>query len=415
MKILFLSNLYPPNVVGGYERLCFEIANGLSSHGWQIFVLTSDFGKQVQDFSGQTVERTLKLLANEKDIYQPATYSPEQRAKISKNNIEILKQTAQQVQPDVIFVWNLYFFDSLFLDVLKQLNRPIVYLITDNWLIALLNPPYIQEFFANTIKKNSLGKLLYRKVRRWFYDFRKPRFYLSGHAIFASCFMRELYNDARFSFTSSSVIYHGVRLVDNPNHSFLDRTKLVNFNELNLLIAGRIVELKGVHTAIDALPLIKQALPEIKVRLTILGDDRDQEYLERINNQINHISDIDQVEVIFSKPVPEKELINLFQHHDIFLFPSLYEPFSLTLIHALGAGIPTVASDSGGNPEIVHHLKTGLVFPKGNEKKLAESVVQLARNSDLRITISKNARCIARDYNFERMLGDIEGLLKNLA
>lgn len=414
MKILFLSNLYPPNVVGGYERLCFEIASGLSSRGWQIFVLTSDFGKQVQDFPGQIVERTLKLLANEKDIYQPATYSPEQRAKISKNNIEILQQTVQQVQPDVIFAWNLYFFDSLFLDALKQLNCPIVYLITDNWLIAMLNSPYIQEFFANTIIKKSLGKLLYRKVRRWFYDFGKPRFYLPGHAIFASCFMRELYRDARFSFTSSSVIYHGIRLIDNPNNSFLDRTKLVNFGELNLLIAGRIVELKGVHTAIDALPLIKQAFPEIKVCLTILGDDRDQEYLERINNQINHISELDQVEVVFSKPVPEKELINLFHQYDIFLFPSLYEPFSLTLIHALGAGIPTIASDAGGNPEIVKHLSTGLLFPKGNERKLADAIIYLANNNELRALLSEKSRSITPYYSFERMLKEIEQLLENI-
>src|SRR2546426_3143272 len=111
MKILFLSNLYPPNVVGGYERLCFEIASGLSSRGHQVRVLTSNYGGKAEDFTGQIVERGLKLSANEEDIYQPFSCTPEQRIAMNMHNAATLTRVVNEFEPDVIFIWNLFFFD----------------------------------------------------------------------------------------------------------------------------------------------------------------------------------------------------------------------------------------------------------------------------------------------------------------
>ena len=44
MRVLFVSNLYPPNVVGGYERLCFEVASAFASRGHEVHVLASGHG-----------------------------------------------------------------------------------------------------------------------------------------------------------------------------------------------------------------------------------------------------------------------------------------------------------------------------------------------------------------------------------
>ena len=56
MRILVLSNLYPPNVVGGYERLCFEVTAGLAAMGHEMVVLTSRYGGKVADYPGQVVK-----------------------------------------------------------------------------------------------------------------------------------------------------------------------------------------------------------------------------------------------------------------------------------------------------------------------------------------------------------------------
>jgi glycosyltransferase involved in cell wall biosynthesis len=142
------------------------------------------------------------------------------------------------------------------------------------------------------------------------------------------------------------------------------------------------------------------------------GDDRDHVYMSRLQARISELGLENKVE--FAKPVPEDELFNLFQNYDIYLFPSLYEPFSLTLIHALGAGIPTVASNVGGNAEIVLHMETGLLFPSSNIQKLAEAVIKLSTNGLLRQSISEKARNVAASYTFEKMLDKVEQLLESI-
>src|SRR5206468_3405450 len=65
MRLLVVSNLYPPNIIGGYERLCFDVVSGLVQRGHQVMVLTSTFGSKTAEFPGQIVERSLKLLVGD--------------------------------------------------------------------------------------------------------------------------------------------------------------------------------------------------------------------------------------------------------------------------------------------------------------------------------------------------------------
>jgi glycosyltransferase involved in cell wall biosynthesis len=109
--------------------------------------------------------------------------------------------------------------------------------------------------------------------------------------------------------------------------------------------------------------------------------------------------------------VPEESLFALFQDHDVYLFPSLYEPFSLTLIHALAAGIPTVASRIGGNIEIVHERETGLLFAKSDGADLARAVAELAADPALRVRVSAGAREAAAGFTFDRMVDAMERFL----
>jgi glycogen(starch) synthase len=120
-------------------------------------------------------------------------------------------------------------------------------------------------------------------------------------------------------------------------------------------------------------------------------------------------------DIILKPTVPEEALFELFDEHDIYLFPSLYEPFSLTLIHALACGIPTIASDTGGNPEIVHDGDSGLLFRKGDPADLVRAVKLLAQDPGLRVRLSQNGQLAARAFTFERMVGEMIEFLRHPA
>ena len=119
MRILILSNLYPPNVVGGYERLCFEVTAGLAASGHEMVVLTSNYGGKVTNYPSQRVLRELNLLTGP-DIYTPFPGTEEDRMVINQSNLGTLHRTLEKVLPDVVFAWNLFFLDASMLQTLEQ-------------------------------------------------------------------------------------------------------------------------------------------------------------------------------------------------------------------------------------------------------------------------------------------------------
>ena len=103
MKILFLSNLYPPNVFGGYERLCFDVASVLQARGHEVTVLTSSYGQSDGENYGHSVRRELFLFATEGNIYTPFDCTPTQRADYEAANRVKFESIVAEVKPDISF------------------------------------------------------------------------------------------------------------------------------------------------------------------------------------------------------------------------------------------------------------------------------------------------------------------------
>jgi glycogen(starch) synthase len=417
---LFVSNLYPPNVIGGYERLCFEVVSAFVGRGHEAVVLTSDYGGRVVDYPGQEVHRSLRLLAGS-DIYMPFVCSDEQRADINRANIVTGQRVITECRPDTIFIWNLFFLDKSFIGSLSgQTRRQPLLMLTDNWLIVMLNPEFMSKFFRDHVFSDrgpsgtderpvSFSAKAWQYLRR-LVDIPTAPAPLSFRAVFGSKFMRDLYAESGIRFADDRVVHNGVRQPSRRPEAFRDRSIFVEDSELRLLFAGRLVDLKGVHTAVEAMDLItRMDLGGRFVRLTIVGDRGDTAYVERLRQLIAQSRCAPQIEL--RDPVAESALFELFQAHDIYLFPSLYEPFSLTLIHALAAGIPTVATNIGGNIEIVRDRETGLLFQKGDPRDLARTVQQLATDRTLRARVAENARRAAKSFTFEKMVTEMEQLL----
>ncbi len=416
MRILILSNLYPPNVIGGYERLCFDVAEGLAARGHAITVLTSTFGGRVAEYPGQTIHRVWTLLTGP-DIYAPYQGSPTQREDINTANLAHLHHAIEQVRPDVVFAWNLFFLDASILDALERCPVPVVVMLTDNWLLVMRNGRYVSDFFRLHVH----GAEPFRapspppRWRRW--AGRLKRILLrrpaarGPAAIFGSAFMRDLYRAGGVSFAHDRVIHNGVKLPDVTGRSARDRRELAEAGVLRLLFAGRLVDLKGADTAVAALALLEPDRLGVRtVRLTIVGDAQDRAYMARLEALIAAHPCRARIEL--RPAVVETALYDLFQAHDIYLFPSLYEPFSLTLIHALACGIPTIASDIGGNPEIVTDGESGLLFAKGDAADLTRKVMQLACDPALRARLSHGGQAAAARFGFDRMLDDMASFLR---
>lgn len=412
MKLLALSNLYPPNVIGGYEVLCYDMMRALAQRGHEIQVLTSDYGGQQAEFEGRQVDRRLKLPATDGNIYVPFTAGPEQRQRINQHNLDCLQQSLKEHGPELLFVWNLHFFDQSLLEAIAATRLPVVYLLTDNWLAAARNPGFISHYFATEV--HGPGQSPGQRCKTWLKRLLRPApgpARITGTAIFPSRFMVELYRRAGLEFARSRVVPHGIpgQPADSPHPA--EEQGPLHAGVLKLLFAGRIVDVKGVDTAIDALPLLCRQRPELNFQLTIIGNDQDAAYKQQLDRRIREQGMTQRVR--FAPAVKEEALPELFRAHDVYLFPSRYEPFSLTLIHALRSGIPTVASRAGGNPELITHGRTGLLFRTGSTEDLVQQVMRLATDAQLAATVSRQGRLHAAAFSFAAMVERIEEILRS--
>jgi len=91
---------------------------------------------------------------------------------------------------------------------------------------------------------------------------------------------------------------------------------------------------------------------------------------------------------------------------DVLVQPSHNEPFGRTIIEAMAVGIPVIATDTGGPPEIVDHPRTGLIVPTGNVDALAAAMDRLGADADQRVEMGQAGRRRAEElFSAERHAG----------
>lgn len=399
MRVLIVSNLYPPNVIGGYEVLCAEVSEGLAAHGHDVTVLTSCFGRRPADETPIVVHQALQLAVG-RTIYDTFPESAGRREALNRANAAALLRAVEIARPEVVFCWNLFGLDEGFLTRICTGAVPVVMMLTDNWLVGMTNPGFVGDYFRRGVYSRPGDD--FRLDTRQSGTGRN----LSASAIFGSIFMRDFHAAAGLRFRSHRVIHNGIQQPSLAGLSLSDRSRLGAGGKVSLLFAGRIVEIKGAHVAVEALGRLRSERPGgLDFELSILGDTKDAAYLGRLRQSAADLGCLEQVR--FLDPVPQDSLPSLFQAHDLFLFPSLYEPFSLTLIHAMAAGIPVVASRVGGNVEIVSDGDTGLLSERNDPVSLAAAVTRLSTDAALRSGVSARGMRAASAFTLERMLTSI--------
>lgn len=404
MRILVVSNLYPPNVVGGYERLAFSVAEALVAKGHEVYVLTSTYGGGSASYDGQSIVRELRILANDKNIYQPFEITEADRDGINRSNAETFRLECEKIRPDVVFCWNLYFFDRSFIEAVEQCGVPLCLFLTDNWLAAAEHPDRVGRFFSRFVHADEPFTPDVDLVQGG------EQRIVRGAAIFGSGFVRDLYAACGYRFTRDWVVHNGVTIGPDVMASGPDRTLLVTPGRLRMLFAGRLVDIKGPDCCVRAMRHVREQLGDgVALDLTIVGDDQDAPYYARLMQLIAEDDSGTNISVV--PPVAEAGLAELWNAHDIYLFPSLYEPFSLTLILALAAGIPTIASAIPGNEEIVFAGRTGLTFRSRDDEDLARQIVVLARDGELRDGLSRRGKALGQKFTFGRMIQQVDGIL----
>lgn len=165
---------------------------------------------------------------------------------------------------------------------------------------------------------------------------------------------------------------------------------------------ARIHRQKNIPCLIKAADVLRDAIPE--ARIIIAGDGP---MMTQVKNLIERFGLQERV-FLLGERADAQRIMSLF---DIFVLPSLWEGLPYVLMEAGALGKPVVASDIEGVREIIQNGETGLLVPKNDPQELAEAIVQLKAEPQLRFELGKKLQEKVQDeYTVSRMIKEIEAI-----
>ncbi|MEO6095946.1 MAG: glycosyltransferase family 4 protein [Fibrobacteria bacterium] len=163
---------------------------------------------------------------------------------------------------------------------------------------------------------------------------------------------------------------------------------------LEVAFAGRLANWKGVETLLLAVHGLSDPGA---LRVHILGDGPEGPLLAGLSRQLGLDGS-----VIFHGRVPPKEIPGWLAKTHALVLVSDYEGLSHTLIEACAAGLACIASDHGGNPEVIRDGDTGLLVPYGDPPALTRALARLIADEDLRFALAARAKSGSARFDFAR-------------
>lgn len=429
MKVLIVSNLYPPHYIGGYELRCAQFVKSLHQAGYQVRVLTSTYklptngtgapACRTEAVGGVLVERSLRYYPLDP---LPTRFHTLTLAKRQLADARRFIQVLEEFQPDIVNWWNIEGLTKAILPIPAARHIPDLCCVDDTWLISEYglcgeNEPLSWfRFWQGTWGPSFFRPFLPRVLASW--EKRtlrqgiptKPFPNRPKHVCFVSEFMRYEHVKAGMVFPSSEVIYGGV----SPEHFYVQRPVLHKNDGLRFLYAGYVDPNRGLHIIVEALGLLPPELRE-RVQLSIAqsGPPHPTEYTEQVKARIEELGLSGRVR--FLGKIRHDNMPQVYRDHDVLLSASVRrEGLPMNMMEAMCAGCAVITTGSGGAIEIADLADLPL-FPREHPIALSRLIAKLLRDPELVSQIAKRAQeVVLREFTFERMMENFCRTLRTL-
>jgi len=399
MKILFLTDDFPPYHKGGAGQMAFDLAKELAIRNHQVFVLTTVQEKLKEedftDFEGLKIIRIYSKYHERWRAYR-SLYNP--------STIKIFKKVVQQIKPDVIHAHNIHYHLSYYcLKLSKKYSKAVFLTFHDvmavhygKWL-----PKNCNDLKINLIDKIKAAKLRYNPLRNLLI-----RHYLS-YADKLFTVSKRLEKILNINGIENIItIYNSIKTETwTPDNNKINKLR-IDYNLIGkkvILFGGRLSREKGIYQVFEIFK--KVLLKEKNVVLLIFGGEKTaiQEF-QKEAEEMNIASNI-----IFSGFVQREDLKFFYHCSDICLFPSLcFESFGMPCIESAAAKKPIIATCFGGPIDIIIDEETGYIINPYQTIEIADKIISLLNNQKRLKEMGMNNFQRIRDlFNFEKQVSDI--------
>lgn len=213
----------------------------------------------------------------------------------------------------------------------------------------------------------------------------------------------------KYSFNAKKIftVHNGINVIDFLKEKNSSNCKKQSASKVIGTI-GRLYPQKNHKLFIDTAKAILAISGNSNIKFLIVGDGPLRNELENYSERLGI-----ENSVIFTgerSNIPE-----LLQSMDIFVMTSLYEGMSNSIMEAMVAGLPVVATDVGGNSELIIQNETGYLCPLKDKTAFVNAIVNLINNESEAKKLGENGRRkILNEFTIEKMIQNTESIYKNL-
>lgn len=364
-RIVTVGNFYPPNFKGGAEIIAHNQARALQNSGLAKVVAFS------LDVTGKLTPGTV-YMEDIDDIIVVRIASAGESFNQSGINFfdklfnDIFDELCCIVKPDVVHLHNIIGMSLGIVDIAKRHKAKVCVTLHDNWGFCYKNTLLKDngELCTNILDCDKCqenltagGIMIPMGVRRSYFRrvFERMDAYVSPSAYLASSYIK-----AGFNFHKMHVIWNGIDF-----HRF-DRVEKVPSDKLRITFVGYF----GIHKGVDLLIRAVGLLNNKNIEINLIGTGDEQGNYKKIATECGILH-----QLRFWGKLANQDIMNAYAETDIYCLPSIWpenQPVSIT--EAMACGIPVIASDLGGNKELVRDGVTGYLFRPGDCEDLASKI-----------------------------------------
>ncbi len=364
MRILYLSNLYPPYVRGGAEYLGEEVVKELVRQGYKVAVVTTvpwpsvkKLSPELRQEEGVDVYRFYPLnfyhYLNASKFFYPFRFLWQLINLWNWHTGYVLKKIIHEFKPDQAISFNLMGLGFNVPRLLNKLKIPHTHVLHD---VQLLHPTGL--FIWGQIYR-SWSMKVYQKITGWLFE---PVLTVISPSIWL---LQE--HQQRGFFKHSHI-----RVLPNPVPPFQATPHIKTTAEpLRLLYVGQFEFHKGVFWLVEQIKRLKQR--NFILHLVAVGQKSRVTELKHLIGEDNRF--------VVHDLMSQSEIDALYQSSHLSIIPSLcYENSPTSITKSLLAGTPVLAVNLGGIPELVEEGKTGWLYKPGDSDDFAKKVSWCLKN-----------------------------------
>lgn len=423
MKILFVSNMFPPHHVGGYEIRCAQVGRALVARGDELRVVTSEIVLNENATSADSelhpfpVDRVLGHYGLEAPRGKPHTLVLARR---QLEDVRWFSAILDDFEPDVVAWWNMEGLAKPLLALPSARSIPAVCFVDDCWMVTEFGKSgecdafHWFDFWRGEWGPKPLRPLIRRAVGWWERRLRgdgiptRPFPLDPCDVCFVSDFLRWEHQIAGLELPSTRVIYGGV-----PVAKFYGKRESSEFavEPLGILYVGYLSRNRGLQTLIEAIGrLTIEEQKRVRLSIAYGGPVHETTFSRSLKDRIDELGLSKRVR--FMPRVPHKEMPALYRSHQLLIVPSTRgEGLPMTMMEAAASGAAVITTGSGGSIELADRAGMPL-FPQDHPVALSRLLRSLLKDrATLAAIAERGQRVVMKSFTFDRMVDEIRDSL----